>query len=427
MRKFNYRMHHQWLCAPRIGTLKPMFHQEVTPGDTWKGRTTAVFRLSPLDVPAYMSLKVHVAFFFVPHRLIWNTALGDDANFEDVITGVSTGTWPQHAYSALDIMPHDFGHGSTGSHTRNYNALPLRAFNLIWNDFFRNPHTTSEVDITTYKGIHRVNFPQSDYFGSYLTEYQQGVEASATVTAGSPDTVPATEIRDALRSQAWKERRSQFGERYRDLLRSLGVRTPDARLDRPEVCARAATTIGVSEVVATATSTSENTGDYRGHGIAGLRVNFPARYFPEHGTLLGVMFARPRLQLRNRKDPFFNINTPEELYHPEYAGNKMVLVHADEVYQGSTDAGLGYQEQYEYLRKPRDTIAGSMLEVAQEPWTAHVDLSAVPTVAFLQQVQDYDHIYQDQTSTRADIHSFFDHRIGKRSIIVPRNRKVGSV
>ena len=85
MKKYKYNMHNQWLCAPRIGELKRCIIQEVTPGDTWKGKSTGIFRLAPMDYPAYMSLNVFVHFFFVPHRLVWD-------EFEDVITGADTVT-----------------------------------------------------------------------------------------------------------------------------------------------------------------------------------------------------------------------------------------------------------------------------------------------------------------------------------------------
>lgn len=419
MKRYKYNMHNQWITASRIGELLPVFHQEVTPGDTWRGRSFGVFKLAPLNFPAYMSLKVFVHFFFVPHRLVWNTALGDDANFEDVITGSDTGTWPTISTTDTDPQWLDWGVGATpGTNDPAMNALPIRAFNLVYNDHFRNHLIESERSIDSL-AVARVRFPSNDYYGSIATEIQQGTEETID---SSGATIPITEIRDAWNRQRLKERRSLYGERYRDLLASYGVRAPDYRLDRPEHCARGVTTIGISEVVATATSASENTGEYRGHGTAGIRINFPKRNFPEHGTLIGVMYARPRLQLRTRHDHQWKLTDKEDLYHPELATDSMVTVGSNEVYSNSaTETNFGYHPRYEYLRSPRDTIAGMFQTAALEEWTAHVDLSSVPTVSYLQQVQDYDHIYQDQTSGRADLHCFFDHRIGKLSIVKPRS------
>lgn len=415
MKRFKYNMHHQWISAPRIGELRPCFLQEVTPGETWSGKSTAVFRLAPMDVPTYMSLKVCVHFFFVPHRLVWD-------EFEDVITGADTSTaWPTITYNsvgATDLM--EFGIGNSPTLNPEINALPIRAYNLVYNEHFRNHLIETERSLDAV-GVARVRFPSNDYYGGITTELQQGSEETID-TSGA--TLGVTAIKEAFNRQRFRERRSQYGERYRDYLAAdFGVRTPDSRLDRPEHCARGRTTIGISEVVATATSTSENTGEYRGHGIAGMNIRFPKRRFLEHGTLVGVMYARPRLQLKTQHDRMWLSTDKEDLYQPSLADDRQVNVGIREIYAATgTDTVFGYQARDEWLRSARDVIAGKMKYAAQEPWTAHIPLSSAPTVSFLQQVQDYDHLFQDQTSNRNDLHSFFDHKIAKLSPIKPRRK-----
>lgn len=406
-------MHHQWITAPNIGELVPIFQQEVTPGDTWKGKSTAMFRLSPLDLPAYMSLKVFVDFWFIPHSIVWD-------EFQDVITGKDTSTaWPTITYSAAEADHwQDQGHGVSTTLTPDNNALPIRAFNKVYNDIYKKPSITAAGEDSL--DIRRVYFPTNDYFGGITDEIQQDTEETVD-TSGA--TVGVTAIRDAMHRQRLKERRAQFGEEYQDMLRSYGVYPPATRLNRPEFCARGRTTIGISEVVATATSASENTGEYRGHGISGMRINFPKRYFSEHGTLLGVMYSRPRMQLKSRKDKLWYVTDKYDLYHPEHVRDTQEVVKSQEIYTDTVaESNFGYQGKYEWLRNARDTIAGDMQDSARAGYVANVDLSALPTVDFLQQVQDYDHLYQDQTSDRADMHSFFDHKISKLSIIKPRTK-----
>lgn len=401
-------MHHQWLTAPRIGHLTPIFCQEVTPGDTWSGSSVGVFRLAPLDVPAYMSLSVFVHFFFVPHTQTF-------PEFGEVITGEDTTTpWPTINYAFADYEKwHNFGVGSMPTATPALNAMPVRAFNQIINKHFLNLSSYTERTLDDISQFN-VDFPSNDYFGGITTEIQQDTEETINTAAA---TVGITEIRDAWNRQNMKERRARYGKRYVDLLASMGVRPSELDLDRPTHCARGKTTIGISEVVATATSASENTGEYRGHGIGGIRINFPKRYFSEYGILMGVMYARPRFLLRNRIDKQFLVTDHEDLYHPELAGDTQVVVDDGEIRGEDVGGNFGYQRRYEYLRTGRDTIAKNFALAAGEPWTSHVDLSSLPSVAFLQQVQDYDHIFQDQTSTRMDLHSFFDHKIGKKSIV----------
>lgn len=412
MKKYNYRMHHQWIAGTRIGEIQPCFLQEVTPGDTWSGRSTGVVRMDPMELPTFMSLKMHFAFFFVPHRLTF-------PEFEDVITGADVNTqWPTMNYVFADFDYWNYwGLSSMPGVDEPINAMPARGLNKIYNDFFRNPALENERDLESTDAM-RCRFPANDYYGGITTEIQQGDEETIDVTGSH---ITAQEIRDVLARQRRKERRSQYGERYRDLLASYGIRAPDNRLDRPELLAKASTTVGVSEVVATATTEAENTGQYKGHGISGVRIRFPKRNFTEHGLIIGVTYSRPRLQLRNKKDRIFRTFHSDDLYHPELVNEVQDTVSSHEIFPTENGTNFGYQAKNEWLRSPRDVISGWLLNSeAHESWTAHVDLPGLPTVSFLQQVQDYPKLFQNQSVDRADIKLFLDHKIGKSSIVRPR-------
>ena len=247
MKRYNYRMHHQWISGTKLGFLRPCFMQEVTPGDTWQGSSVAVFRLQPLDVPAYTSMKLFVHFFYVPYRQVW-------PEFEDEITGAATPTWPTITQAWVGQSWNEWGVPLDTNTNPAYNALPVRVYNQIWNSHFR-PESIAEVSLDNV-AIQRVTFPTTDYHGSLVSELQQDTEV--TVDTSQP-TLAVTAIRDAFNRQRLKERRSQFGERYRDmLLADYGVKAPDSRLDRPEHLARAMATMGISEVVATATNAARS-------------------------------------------------------------------------------------------------------------------------------------------------------------------------
>ena len=66
LRRFRYRMQHNWFTALQMGLLVPIFNQEVTPGDTWSGRSTALVRMAPLELPTMMQASININFFFVP-------------------------------------------------------------------------------------------------------------------------------------------------------------------------------------------------------------------------------------------------------------------------------------------------------------------------------------------------------------------------
>lgn len=414
MKRYKYGMKHRWTSSTKFGQLKPIFMQEVTPGDTWSGSSLGIFRMAPLDVPTYTNTKIFVHYFFVPYRLIW-------ADFEDEITGAAAATWPTITQPLLGGNWFEFGVPFDTNSQPEYNALPIRAYNAIYNSHFR-PEDIAEIPEDTV-AIQRVNFPTSDYFGSLKSEIQQDTEV--TVDTSQP-TLAVTAIRDAFNRQRLKERRSQYGERYRDMLYSdYGVTAPDSRLDRPEHLARAMGTIGISEVVATATSAGENTGEYRGHGITGIRVPFRKRHFTEHGLIMGLMYVRPRLTLKTGLDHIWLTQDKEELYIPSLATDTLTTISSREIHNDATPhtASYAYQDRYEHLRSARDVIAGGMKNSSADSWTTHVRLSSVPTLSFLQQVQSYDTIFQDTSSASMDIHSHFEHAIGKTSVIKPRNRR----
>lgn len=405
-------MRHQWLHNNSIGQIKPCFVQEVTPGDTWSGKSVSIHRLAPLDYPAYMQLKTYTKFFYIPHRLTF-------PEFPEVFAGTDTSTpWPTITYSSSDIWA-IFGVPVNTLSTPAMNALPLYAWNLVYNHFFRNANIESERALNAMT-VQRCRFPSSDYFGGMLDEVQQGSEVTID-TSGA--TLGVTAVRDALNEQKWRERRAVYGEKYRDVLRTdYGVRLSDKSIDRPEYLCGASSVMGISEVVATATSASEETGEIRGHGITGHTVRFKKRYFEEPGIILGVQYARPRLTLNTGRPHIYKVSDPDDLHKPSHASDSYVDVTSDEVFfNNATYSNFAYAHKDDWLRKPVDVVASSFL--GNTGWYLNAELTSTPTLSYLQQVQEYDSIFQDQTASRMDIQSMNMHMIGKSSLIKPPPRR----
>lgn len=430
LRRFRYNMTHQWITSTRIGRLQPFLLQEVTPGDTWHGPCNGLIRMAPMDLPAFVTFNVHCYMFFIPHRIIWD-------EFEDVVTGEDGVTpWPQKTVTNTNwgspgvdgSLPKAFGLGRPGSFGYDVSDLPFRAYLAVYNEFFRDQDYEPERTLTDSVAL--VKFPASDYFGGARSEIQQGAESTVDV---SGSTLGVTEIRDAFHRQKFKERRSQYGARYTDYLMAMGLNVPDSRLDRPEVVGRNKATIGVSEVVATATSTGENTGQYRGHGIAGVGCNLRKRMFLEHGYLMGLFTIRPRLQINRRVDRLFLVNDKDDLFQQELARDTQVAIEAQEVATEGLDNAtrqevFGYTARDQWLRTARDTIASEMQGDALnsnplEGWhIARNFQDNTPSLLEVQQVWDVDQIFQDQTSAAQQAFCFFNNGLRKSSII-PRRVK----
>lgn len=177
-------------------------------------------------------------------------------------------------------------------------------------------------------------------------------------TAGGLGHVDVNSLREAFALQRFMEARSMYGSRYVELLRNLGIKASDARLQRPEYLGGGKQTIQFSEVLQTAEGT-DPVGTLRGHGIAAMRSNRYRRFFEEHGYVISVLMIRPksiymqgvpRTWLRRVKEDFWT----KELQH---IGQQEVL--SQELY-GAAEPGtvFGYQNRYDDYRQHASYVAG---------------------------------------------------------------------
>lgn len=122
--------------------LIPVYVDEVLPGDSFRLKMTAFCRLSTPIVPMMDNLEFESFFFFVPNRLLWDNwerFMGEQINPTDVT---------QFLTPYVDFVTADLGPGSLGDYmgltlnnsvnTLRVSALPFRAYNRIWNDWFRD-------------------------------------------------------------------------------------------------------------------------------------------------------------------------------------------------------------------------------------------------------------------------------------------------
>lgn len=154
-RRHKHSLSHYTLLTANMGVLTPVTWFEVLPGDTVQQRTQALIRLQPLLSPVMHPVVLRFHHWFVPLRLIWE-------DFENFITGGETGDFeasPPHTllngtidesslHDYLGIKPADY----TGTDTF-ISMLPFRAYNLIYNEHYRDQQLTSEVAMSTASGL----------------------------------------------------------------------------------------------------------------------------------------------------------------------------------------------------------------------------------------------------------------------------------
>lgn len=136
------------------GYLVPIYCDEVLPGDTHNVRMTAFARLATPLFPVMDNLHLDTFFFFVPNRLVWDNwvkFMGEQANPGDSISYVvPTITSTAGGYAVGSLFDHlglPTAGQITGINTVTHNVLPLRAYNLIYNEWFRDENLQNSVTV----------------------------------------------------------------------------------------------------------------------------------------------------------------------------------------------------------------------------------------------------------------------------------------
>lgn len=192
----------------------------------------------------------------------------------------------------------------------------------------------------------------------------------ADLSAASAITINA--LRQAFALQTFEEARARYGSRYTEYLRYLGVKSSDARLQRPEYLGGGKQTIQFSEVLATAASTTPATsvGEMKGHGIAAMKSNRYRRYFEEHGYVVTLLSALPKTMYVQGIARTWNRRTKEDFWQKEFETIGQQAVKNKEVYAAaaSPEATFGYQDRYDEYRRTENTIAGEFRTSALDYW-----------------------------------------------------------
>lgn len=181
IQRSSFNRSHGYKTTLDSGYLVPFFVDEVLPGDTFNLKATLFGRLATPAVPFMDNMYLETFFFFVPNRLVWDN--WQKFNGEQKNPGDST----DFLIPTLEAGKHEVGSIAdyfgipTGVSLDKINALPFRAYNLIYNEWFRDENLQDSLEVPTGDGpdpINKYNLvrrgKRHDYFTSCLPWPQKG-------------------------------------------------------------------------------------------------------------------------------------------------------------------------------------------------------------------------------------------------------------
>lgn len=319
-KRSKFSLSHYVLKTCKMGYVLPVGLVEVLPGDSFRHATSVFMRLAPMLAPVMHPVTVRIHHWFVPTRLLWD-------DFEDFITG-----GPNNAdvseFPTITAPSGGFAVGSLADHLGlppkiegiEVSALPFRAYNLIYNEWYRDQDLETEKalslesgpDTTTATDLLRCDW-ERDYFTTSRPWPQKGPDVSVPVNltaAGEPTVTitgsPALSSSGDCQWASVESSRSHYWQSY------------DA-IDPPN----AGLTVNKGTLAVDFKSGNPELGSVN---INSLREAFALQRFAEHRAMYGSRYVE---YLR-----YLGIKASDaRLQRPEYLGGGKQVIQFSEVLQ----------------------------------------------------------------------------------------------
>lgn len=414
MKRFKHSLNHDRKISCNMGLMIPIMLRDILPGSSIRHKPNVFLRMAPMLAPVMHRLDVDVRTFFVANRTIWD-------DFEDFITSGPDGeddtvppyvTIPSGGFLKGSMADY-FGLPILAGAGQQVSALPFRALNFIYNEFYRDQDLMPErvfskgsgSDTTTDLSLPRAAWYR-DYFTKARTTPQKGPDVFIPLLGDAPvksvfntggnqqvqviqgglddervaiagqtvansgfytdletsSAVSIDDLRIAAAVERYQEDNSRFGNRYPEfLLNNFGVVSPDARLSIPEYLGGARSPVQFSEVLQTSqTDSDQPLGQLGGHGV-NFTGNGSYRYHAkEHGWLITVMVVRPKTAYQQGVEKMWTRNTRLDYFDPHFAnlGQQEILNKEIDISHANPDDVWGYVDRHEEYKTIPSGVSG---------------------------------------------------------------------
>lgn len=189
-----FDLSHESKLTFNMGELVPFYKAEVLPSDKFSVDSTVLLRFQPMLAPIMHRIDIYTHYFYVPNRLItedWEDFItgGVDGDLTPTLPTVTIDNGSKASFykgtlaNYLGVPPVESG--AIVSNPIDISALPFRAYQKIYNDYYRDQTLTAEIDIElasdTVITTLRKRAWEKDYFTSCLPWTQRGDEVTLNI------------------------------------------------------------------------------------------------------------------------------------------------------------------------------------------------------------------------------------------------------